>query len=158
MTKISIHICTKDRATELGLLLQSIRTQTYQNFNILILDESSNSQVMQFYFIQYLIQRLKLEGHDVKLIRNEIPVGVSMARQQLVDYYMEHCNEPLSCRLDDDVIIQPDYLEKLVEVINKGYDIASGVTTPFIGPDIRKALNRLDNIELKRTADRIVKG
>ncbi len=30
--------------------------------------------------------------------------------------------------------------------------------TPFIGPAFRKALNRLDNIELNRTADRIVKG
>ena len=29
--------------------------------------------------------------------------------------------------------------------------------TPFIGPAFRKALNRLDNIELRRTADRIVK-
>ncbi len=30
--------------------------------------------------------------------------------------------------------------------------------TPFMGPAFRKALNRLDNIELNRTADRIVKG
>ena len=29
--------------------------------------------------------------------------------------------------------------------------------TPFMGPAFRKALNRLDNIELKRTANRIVK-
>ncbi len=29
--------------------------------------------------------------------------------------------------------------------------------TPFMGPAFRKALNRLDNIELKRTASRIVK-
>ena len=30
--------------------------------------------------------------------------------------------------------------------------------TPFMGPAFRKALNRLDNIELNRTANRIVKG
>ncbi|KKL90492.1 hypothetical protein LCGC14_1904120 [marine sediment metagenome] len=29
--------------------------------------------------------------------------------------------------------------------------------TPFLGPALRKALNRLEGIELKRTADRIVK-
>ena len=29
--------------------------------------------------------------------------------------------------------------------------------TPFMGPAFRKALNRLDNIELKRTANRVVK-
>ncbi|MCK5624955.1 glycosyltransferase family 2 protein [Candidatus Pacearchaeota archaeon] len=144
--KIIIHICSKDRATEIGLLLQSLRTQTFKDFNILILDDGSNVPLMNFYFIQYLIQRMKIEGHNIKIIRNNISSGVSGARQQLVDYSMEHGKEELICRLDDDVIIEPEYLEKLIEVIDKGYDIASGITTPFVGPDIKRDTKFVDPI------------
>lgn len=136
--KIVIHIASKDRATEVALLLQSLRTQTFQDFNILILEDGNNVSLTNFYFIQYLMQRLKIEGHNVKLIKNEISAGVSGARQQLVDYSMKYGDEELICRLDDDVILEPDYLEKLLEVIDKGYDIASGVTTPFVGPIIKR--------------------
>lgn len=136
--RLSIHIATHNRPTELALLLQSLRTQTFQDFNILILDDGSQPSIFNYYFIQYMMQRLKLEGHDVKVIRNEEGSGVSSARQQLVDYYMKNYNEPLSCRLDDDVILQPDYLEKVLEVIDEGYDIASGVTTPFVNPDFQR--------------------
>lgn len=138
---ISIHICTRDRATEVFGLLQSLRTQTYQNFNILILDDGSNVPLQNFYFIMYLINRLKYEGHDVKLIRNDLPSGVSNARQQLVDFNMENGSEEFICRLDDDVIIEPDYLEKLLEVITAGYDLASGITTPFVNPDFKRENN-----------------
>ena len=135
---ISIHICSRDRATEVALLLQSLRTQSYQQFNILILDDGSLVPLSNFYFIMYLINRLKYEGHDVKLIRNGMPSGVSNARQQLVDFTMENGSEELICRLDDDVIIEPDYLKKLLEVIEAGYDLASGITTPFVNPDMKR--------------------
>lgn len=137
---ISIHICTKDRHSELFVLLQSIRTQTIQNFNILILDDGSTTPVSNCYFIIYMINRLKYEGHDVKLIRNEKPSGVSNARQKLVDYSLKNGKEKYFVRLDDDVIIEQDYLEKLLEVINSGYDIASGVTTPFVNPDFKREI------------------
>ena len=36
MKKVDIMICTKDRPTEVGLLLQSQRTQTFQNVDVYI--------------------------------------------------------------------------------------------------------------------------
>ena len=136
--KLVIHICTKDRPTEIALLLQSLRTQTFQDFNILILDDASGTLIQNYYFVQYFIQRMKIEGHDIKLIRNNISKGVSGARQQLVEWTMENGKELFICRLDDDVVIQPDYLEKLFTVIDKGYDIASGITSVFVGPKIKR--------------------
>ena len=138
MTKINIQICTKDRATEVALLLQSLRSQTFKDFSITILDDGSITPLNNFYFIQYLINRLKYENNNVKLIRNDIPSGVSAARQQLVDFTLKNGSEDFICRLDDDVIIEHDYLEKLLEVIETGYDIASGVTTPFVNPDMKR--------------------
>ena len=63
MKQIVIHICTKDRPTEVALLLQSLRTQTFQDFNILILDDGSGVPITNYYFVQYMIQRLKLRGN-----------------------------------------------------------------------------------------------
>ena len=134
--RIIVHICTKDRATEVGLLLQSLRTQSYKDFNVVILDDMSQVPLINFYFIQYLIQRLKIEGHNVNVIRNEVCAGVSGARQQLVEWTMKNGKEELILRSDDDVILESDYMEKLIEVIDDGYDIASGVTTTFVGPDL----------------------
>ena len=59
--RIAIHITSLNRATEVALLLESLRHQTYQNFNIYILDDGSNVPLTNFYFINYLTQRLKLE-------------------------------------------------------------------------------------------------
>jgi GT2 family glycosyltransferase len=147
MTKrLLIHLCTKDRPTEVALLLQSLRTQTFQDFNILLLEDGSSTPLQSFYFIQYIIQRLKLEGHNVIMLRNEIASGVSEARQTLVDYHLKNCKELLSARLDDDVILEPDYLEKLISVIDNGYDIASGVTTPFVGPDMKRSIKNVEPI------------
>ena len=66
-------------------------------------------------------------------MRRNDSFGVCNARQFLID------NDPfknkLVARIDDDVILEPDYIHRLIEVIRKGYDIASGVT-PLIGdPD-----------------------
>jgi len=144
--KISIHIATKDRATEVGLLLQSLRTQTYQNFNIIILDDASKVPLFNFYFINYLVNRLKLEGHKVTLLRNNVSAGVSGARQQLVEYNMKESKETLFARIDDDVILEQDFLERMIKVLEKGYDLASGVTTPFNSPDFERETRFIEPI------------
>jgi len=134
--KISIHIASKNRATELALLLQSLRTQTFQDFNILILDDASLVPLTNFYFVNYLVNRLKLEGHNVTMLTNQISAGVSGARQQLVDYTMENGKEELICRIDDDSAVEPDYIEKLLYGIEQGYDLMSGVVPAFAGPNV----------------------
>lgn len=134
--KIIIHIATKNRATELALLLQSLRTQTFQDFNILILSDACQVPLTNFYFINYIVNRLKLEGHNVTMMTNQISAGVSGARQQLVDHTMEHGKEELICRIDDDSIIESNYLEKLLEGIEEGYDLMSGVVPNLVGPNV----------------------
>lgn len=147
VNNILIQIATKDRASEVAFLLQSLRTQTEQNFDIVILSDGCNRDLQSFYFIQYMVHRLKLEGHEVYIIRNETPSGVSRARQTLVDFGMTKKQYLYFLRVDDDVILQPDYLDKLLYVINhNGYDIASGITTPFIGPDMKRDIDLVSPI------------
>ena len=40
--------------------------------------------------------------------------------------------------MDDDTICEKDYLEKLIEVLDAGYDIASGLTPPMFNPELKR--------------------
>ena len=137
--RITIHVATKNRHTELALLLQSLRTQTYQKFDVIILDDASDTPVANAYFLNYLINRLKLEDHRFQFIRRDQSFGVCNARNFIIEN--DRFNNDAVCRLDDDVIIEPDYLEKLVHVLEEGYDIASGVTPPMANPDFEREVS-----------------
>jgi len=130
--RIDIHIATRDRPTELALLLESLRKQTYQEFDVFILDDCGGTPLHTYHFLNCIIQRLKLEGHRVEMKRTPFNFGVSRARQELVDWSMKESENDLICRLDDDVVLEADYLEKLVETLKEGWDLVSGVTPPML--------------------------
>lgn len=136
MVSTAILINTKDRPSEVALLIQSLRTQTVQDFDIFILDDMGGTPLTNYHFFNCLIMRLKQEGHKVFMKKTDFPHGVSRARQAIVDWALEKGYEYF-CRVDDDVVLEPDYLERLFKVLEKGYDLASGVTVSF-NPGIRR--------------------
>lgn len=136
--KIDIMICTKDRPTELFGLLQSLRTQTYQDFDIYIYDDRSGKSPMEFYFLSSIISRLKIEDHRIVFKRNDIAFGVTKLRQILVEEIMDIGRGDMILRLDDDNLLQPDYIERLVKVLDKGFDIASGLVPHFATPQMKR--------------------
>lgn len=139
--RIDIAINYHDRPTELGLLLESLRHQTHQEFDVHILDDESRTPIFSYYFISKIIKRLRHEGHNVLLHRNNKSRGVALGRQLLIDYILKDGVGEAICRLDDDVIIEPDYLERLVKVLKSGYDIASGVTPNHENPRFDRSIN-----------------
>lgn len=126
-------INVRDRPTELSMLLESLYYQSYQDFDIYILDDASGTALNSYHFFNCMLNRLRCSNHNVFLKRTEFPHGVSKARQTIVDWALEKDYKYL-CRVDDDVVLEADFLERLVNVINQGYDIASGVTPPMTGP------------------------
>lgn len=135
---IDINICSRDRATEVYGLLVSLREQSQQQFDVYILDDGSGTPLANFHFFNAICNRLRYEGHRVTLIRNDQSKGVSKARQQLQDYTLEHGRGEYICRLDDDTVLDYCYLERLIGVIQQGYDIASGVVPPLFNPSIAR--------------------
>lgn len=136
MKRITIAIGTKDRPTEIGLLLQSLRTNTFQNWDVLICDDASTTPIYNYYFLTTMFNRLKIEGHDVKVFRNNTSQGICAMRNQCAKLAIEKF--PLNThilRIDDDTIAEPTFLERLIEVLDEGYDLASGITPPMAGPD-----------------------
>jgi glycosyltransferase involved in cell wall biosynthesis len=136
--KIAIYICSKDRPTELFGLLQSLRTQTHQNWNLYIMDDRSGVPIQNHSFIQSIINRLKLENHIVTIWRNEIPLGVTRLRQMVVNKIMDVGNENTYARMDDDKLLNPDFLERLCNALEQGYDIAGCLVPHCAVPFIKR--------------------
>ena len=134
---LAILINVKDRPTEISLLLQSLRTQTYQNFSIFILDDCSGTHLTNYHFFNCVVNRLKQENHKVFIKRTDFSEGVSKARQKIVDWVRQFDYE-YYLRVDDDVCLEPDYIERLFRVIRLGYDLASGVTVPMLQPSSKR--------------------
>ena len=134
--RATIYICTRDRGSELALLLQSLRTQTWQDWDVLIVDGSRPNICVTQHHIASVINRMKLEGHAVHVEQALVP-GVCYARQRAIETDPWPQNE-LIVRLDDDVILTPMYLEKLYDGIMHGYDLMSGLTIHCANPDIMR--------------------
>ena len=134
--RVTIQIASKDRSSELGLLLQSLRMQTYQDFDVMILDDASGTLMSSFYYLISMMRRLRCEGHGVSLIRNGVSYGVCEARNLLLKE--DRYKNDYILRLDDDVVLEPDYIERLINVIKQGYDMASGVTPMLVQPEIKR--------------------
>ena len=70
--RISIHIASKDRASELAILLNCLRYQTYQDFDIMILDNAYGTPLSSsFPFLHAVIGRLKIEGCRLPVKRRQ---------------------------------------------------------------------------------------
>ena len=128
-----ILVCYKDRPSELAMLLESLYYQTYKDFDVVIIDDYSGTTINNYHFLNCIINRLIYSNHKVWIERNDFSYGVSKNRQKCVDFALKK-GYKYFCRLDDDVILEPDYLERLHKVLEKGYDLASGVTPPMRTP------------------------
>lgn len=132
--RIAIQIITKDRPSELTMLLQSLLWQTYLKFDVFIYDDASGTNPQNFHFFQSACQALRCKGVNVDVVMNPKSRGISAARQAIVDYCLKNTNDAYFCRLDDDTILEPDCLQRMVDGIQKyGYDLMSGVTPPLAG-------------------------
>jgi len=145
MKETCILINVRDRPTEIALLLQSLRTQSYQDFDIFILDDMSGTPLNNYHFFNCIVTRLRLEGHKVLIKRTDFVHGVSRARQAIVDWAIKE-NYKYFVRVDDDVILEPDYLKRLHIVILGGYDIASGVTVAMQVPIFKRNPRFLEGV------------
>ncbi len=148
--RISIHIATKDRFSEMGLLLQSLRTQTYQEFDLVIYDTSRPAPITSCSFIDALLKRLKLENHRLRYAFGQ-PDGVCRARNACIQ--LDDFDNELILRCDDDVILENDYINKLVKTINKGYDLASGVVPLLSYPEKEREVKYIKGIINKHELD-----
>ena len=144
MTETAILINVKDRPTEIAMLLESLHFQSYQDFDVFILDDFSGTPLTNYHFFNCMVNLVKRK-RKVFMRRTEFPFGVSKARQEIVDWAIKGDYKEF-LRIDDDVVLEEDFLYRLLKVLSKGYDIASGVTPPMAQPTFIRDLKYIKNI------------
>lgn len=129
----AILINCRDRPSEVALLLSSLYNQTYKNFDVYILDDCGGTPLQTYHFFNCIISLFNMQGFRIYIDRNPFGLGVSKSRQKIADWARQKPYKYL-CRVDDDVFLEPDFIERLIKVIESGFDLASGVTPVMVGP------------------------
>ena len=115
---LTIGIPVKDRPVELALLLQSLLNQTFQAFTVLLVDDCQETDFLnENSTVRGLLTLLERSGSPVAMIEGDRK-GPQYCGQRI----LENAGTELIFRIDDDVVLLPDCLEKMVAVIRDGYD------------------------------------
>jgi glycosyltransferase involved in cell wall biosynthesis len=112
--KVSVIIPTYKRPHLIGRAIRSVLNQTYQNFEIVIIDDSPNDET----------EKVVKNFNDkrIKYIRNKIRVGFIGAKNQGVRESSK--DSKYVAFLDDDDEYLPLFLEKTIKKLEEKNDIA----------------------------------
>ncbi len=114
MALVDVLIPTYRRKTGLAIVLTSLLGQAFTDFNVYISDQTENGDAyIDSIEIQTLVQALQWHGHQVSLLRNLPPRGIAEQRNFLV----EQSQAPYVHFLDDDVLLDPPVMERMLRVL-----------------------------------------
>lgn len=109
---VTVYIPTKDREHLLSRALESVLSQTYNNIEVIIVDDASDTSISEYIYSNYSNPRF-----EILIIRNDISVGAAVARNKAVRL----SKGEYVTGLDDDDFFLPERIEYLVKHINDKY-------------------------------------
>ncbi|GHO70745.1 hypothetical protein KSC_096370 [Ktedonobacter sp. SOSP1-52] len=116
MALVDVLIPTYRRKTGLAIVLASLFGQTFTDFNVIVSDQSPTGQAsIDSQEIHVLAEALRFRGHDVKLIHHPERHGMAEQRQ----FLLGQSNAPYVHYIDDDVLLEPQVLERMLSVIQQ---------------------------------------
>lgn len=104
--KFSLIFCTLNRVTECELCMDSFIKQSFDDFEIIVIDQSDNS------LTNSLLKSEKYCHLDIKYFHVNFK-GISRAR----NYGLQFARGEYFCLIDDDAQYFPDYLERASEFL-----------------------------------------
>lgn len=114
MALVDILIPTYRRKTGLAITLTSLLGQSFTDFDVVVSDQSEDDNTyLDSIEISTLARALRWHGHDVKLLRHVPRRG--MAEQR--NFLLTQSSAPYAHFLDDDVLLDPPVLERMLRVI-----------------------------------------
>ncbi|KKQ97518.1 MAG: hypothetical protein UT22_C0010G0006 [Parcubacteria group bacterium GW2011_GWC2_39_11] len=117
--KLSVAICTFNRAESLKECLESLTKQSFTDFEVIIVDADSTDQTPQV--IDNYSQKLK--------IKKVIETGKGLVKAR--DLGWRNSQGEFVSWIDDDVVVSEDWAKAIVKILSENKDIA-GVSGPTI--------------------------
>lgn len=105
--RVSVHIVTYNSAPEIVTCLEGVQDQTYPIDSVIIVDNASEDETV------YALERISFPA--LSLIRNRQNTGFAGAHNQA----LRHTNADYILLLNPDVVLHPDYVRSLVQVMEE---------------------------------------
>ncbi|NJK48619.1 glycosyltransferase family 2 protein [Candidatus Gracilibacteria bacterium] len=124
MPQIAAIICTHNRDNYLGAAIDSLLTQEYDDFEVLVVDNGSTDSTKA-------VVESRLHNPQLKYIYEPV-LGLSVARNTGA----KETTAPILAYLDDDAEASPQWLRVLIEAYNNNEKLAiAGGKVTLIWPD-----------------------
>ncbi len=118
---VSVVMPTYNRAGRMPRALESILAQTYENFEIIIVNDGSKDNTAE------VLQKYAAEDSRIKILTNNPNRGVAYSRQ--------HGNEAAQGKyiaiMDDDDLVLPNWLEASVAFMEQNEDVIVGYPNAY---------------------------
>ncbi|WP_207425921.1 glycosyltransferase family 2 protein [Pedobacter sp. SYSU D00535] len=112
--KVSVLIPTYNRRHALTATLTALCAQTFKDFEVVVADQS-DTFVGDDKTIQTIKRLLEFHQNPVKILPNFPKRGIAQQRQ----FLLENSSGTYSLFLDDDVVLEPDVIERMVKAIEE---------------------------------------
>lgn len=113
MSTIDILIPTYNRPTALAVTLTSLCAQTFRDFRVIISDQTEKFDVSDLAELQSVLRILRSHGHRVDIHKHLPRQGIAEQRQ----FLLKQASAPYVLCLDDDVMLEPWVVERLLQTI-----------------------------------------
>jgi glycosyltransferase involved in cell wall biosynthesis len=116
MPMVDVLIPTFRRKTGLAVVLASLLGQTYTDFAVTVSDQTPDDEVyLDDIEIQTAVRALRWRGHRVTIHRHLPSRGLAEQRQ----FLLEQSAAPYVHFLDDDVLLDPPIMERMLRTIQR---------------------------------------
>ena len=113
--RVEVLLPTAGRKTGLAVVLTSLFAQTYDRFDVLVSDQSDTGEALNSIEIQTVVRALEYRGHRVRLERHIPRRGLAEHR----DFLLSESRAEYVHFVDDDVLLEPDVMERMVRVLQR---------------------------------------
>ncbi len=112
---VEVLIPTAGRKTGLAVVLTSLFGQTYREFDLVISDQGDDEGMLDSEEIQTLIRAFRYRGRRVRCFRHLPRRGLAEHR----DFLLGQSSADYVHFLDDDVLLEPEVMERMLKVIQE---------------------------------------
>lgn len=113
MAVLDVLVATYRRPAALAVTLTSLIAQTHRDFRLVVSDQTEEVDALATGEVQAVLRVLRARGHAVETHRHLPRRGLAEHRQFLLD----RTSAPYGLFLDDDVILEPDVLARMLSAI-----------------------------------------
>lgn len=152
--RIGVHILTRNRHNYLAALLSSLLTQSHRNWDLYILDNNDDgNEIGRNHLIVSLVKKMTFCKHKVGIVRSDptLRKNIGKSRNILIDAD----ENKWCCRIDDDSILNTNYLFRLWQVVrnmpNENIGAVGGVVPTLFLPQMYKYPPKIFNKIVRTT-------